>query len=188
VYGGGGGGATTVATFLYDFVELFNKSLTDCSIANWSVQYGAATNVNWSVLTPHVLASSSPVTIPAGHYYLLEESASSTGQALPTPDDIGTLNLAATAGKLALLSTSTSLGGVSSTAVLTHPNLIDFVGFGATANTYEGSGPTPAPSTTASVQRNGNGCTDTDNNVADLAVSVGVPVARNSATAANLCP
>src|SRR5205814_578464 len=64
-------------------------------------------------------------------------------------------------------------------------SIIDFVGFGTTANCFEGAGPTPAPSNTTAVLRGSGGCTETDNNSTDFAT--GAPNPRNSATAANPC-
>ena len=45
---------------------------------------------------------------------------------------------------------------------------MDLVGYGTTANFFEGGGPAPAPSNTTSVQRGAAGCTDTDQNAADF--------------------
>jgi hypothetical protein len=58
--------------------------------------------------------------------------------------------------------------------------VVDFVGFGSTANGFEGTGPTPAPSNTTAVLRAADGCTDNNNNSADFAA--GAPNPRNSAT------
>ena len=40
VYGGGGNAG---ADYRNDFIELFNRSAPDVSVAGWSVQYAAAT-------------------------------------------------------------------------------------------------------------------------------------------------
>jgi len=62
---------------------------------------------------------------------------------------------------------------------------MDLVGFGSTATMFEGSAPTPAPSTTTAVFRNSNGCTDTDQNSADF--TAGAPAPRNTATTLSPC-
>src|SRR5690606_11303716 len=56
--------------------------------------------------------------------------------------------------------------------------IVDFVGYGATANCFEGTGPTPAPSNTTAVLRLDNGNQDTDDNAADF--EAGAPNPRNS--------
>ncbi len=57
---------------------------------------------------------------------------------------------------------------------------VDLVGFGTTANGFEGTGPAPAPSNTTADMRNNNGSTDTDNNAQDFSAGPAAP--RNSAT------
>ncbi|MFZ2361492.1 MAG: ExeM/NucH family extracellular endonuclease, partial [Anaerolineae bacterium] len=89
--------------------------------------------------------------------------------------------MSGTAGKVALVNTTAAQTGTCPTG----SQIIDFVGFGTTANCYEGSGPTPAPSNTNSVKRAGNGCTDTDNNAADF--SADAPTPRNTASPTNSC-
>ena len=79
------------------------------------------------------------------------------GAALPTPDAIGTTDLSATAGKVALVSSFVPLTG----ACPTGPKVVDLVGYGAAANCFEGAGPTPSPSNTLSATRKLAGCTDT---------------------------
>ncbi len=178
VYGGGG---NTGAPYRSDFVELFNAGAQSVNIAGWSVQYAAATSTTaaWTVTN---LPS---VNIAPGQYYLVKQAdgANAAATALPTPDTTGTTAMSGTAGKVALLSTTTALA-------LSNPsgnaNLIDLVGYGATANGFEGTGPTPAPSNTTSVLRAANGCTDANINSSDFAT--GAPTPRNTATALNVCP
>ena len=50
----------------------------------------------------------------------------------------------------------------------TSAGVVDFVGYGVTANDYEGSGPAPAPSATAADVRNGSGRLNTNDNAADF--------------------
>jgi predicted extracellular nuclease len=173
VYGGGGGsGATT--TYKNDYIELFNSGTSAVTLTGYSVQYGSATGTaGWSV---HSLPT---MTIQAGGYLLLQEGTAGTaGATLPTADATGGLNLSATAGKVALVSSTTALNGACPTT-----NVVDQVGFG-TANCSE-TAPTAALSITTAALRNTNGCTDTGNNSTDFTVTT--PAPRNSATAANPC-
>lgn len=170
VYGGGGNSG---ATYTNDFIELFNRGTEAVNVTGWSVQYASAAGTSWQVTT---LSG----TIPAGGYYLVQEGAGTGGTTpLPTPDASGSINMSGTAGKVALVNNNTALTGSCPGAV------IDFVGFGTTANCFEGTGPTPAPSNTLAVLRTSNGCTDNNTNALDFAT--GAPNPRNSASPLQSC-
>ena len=104
------------------------------------------------------------------------------GAALPTPDNIASPNIsmAAGAGKVALVNGTTAI------TVCNAANIIDFVGYGTTANCFEGSGPTGTISATLAAFRNNNGCTDTNDNTADF-TTTNTPAPRNGATTAITC-
>jgi hypothetical protein len=173
VYGGGG---NLGATYTHDFIELFNLGSTSVDITGWSVQYASATGSTWAV------TNLTSVTLAPGQYYLIQEAQGGGGTTpLPTPDAIGTIPMSGTAGKVALVNNTTALTGTCPTGA----NILDFVGFGTTANCYEGSGPTPAPSNTLAVLRVSNGCTDTNNNATDFAT--GTPDPRNTSSPLNSC-
>jgi hypothetical protein len=177
VYGGGGNGG---ALYTNDFIELFNPTGSVVSVTNWSVQYASAGGSTWQV---SVLTGT--VTIQAGQYYLIREANGAGGsQPLPTPDSLGSISMSATAGKVALVNNSAAL----SCGSICHgdPSVVDYVGYGTTANDYEGSGPAPAPGNNTSDVRAGGGCTDTDSNNADFA-TVTPPTPRNSASPLNIC-
>jgi len=123
-------------------------------------------------------------SIAPGKYYLVQEVAGAGGTTnLPTPDATGTINLAATAGKVALVSSTTALSGACPTA-----NVVDEVGYGSTATCFEGTSPAPAPSSNnlQSALRNNAGCANTDQNASDFTAATANP--RNTSTAANQCP
>lgn len=173
VYGGGG---NTGATYKNDFIELFNPTNSTIDVTGWSVQYASSTGTSWSA----TLLSGS---IAPGHYYLIQGAAGTGGTTnLPTPDAIGTLNLSGTAGKVALLNTTTV---ITSGTSCPSTNVIDFVGFGSATNCSETS-PTANLSNTTSAIRNNNGCTDTENNLSDF-TTTGAPNPRNSASPTNIC-
>jgi hypothetical protein len=169
VYGGGG---NTGAPFTNDFVELFNKGNAPVDITGWSVQYASATGSTWGV-------TALTGTIPAGGYYLVQLAGGANGVALPTPDATGTSNMSGTNGKVALSSTATQLTGTCPTG------LVDFVGFGGTANCFEGAGATAVLSNSTAAIRQSGGCTDTNVNSADF--FTGTPTPRNSASPTNVC-
>jgi uncharacterized protein YjdB len=177
IYGAGGNAG---ATYQNDFIEIFNRGTTTVNLSGWSVQYVSATGTGtWSV-------TNLSGTIQPGQYYLVQESSGgAVGSPLPTPDATGTIVMAATAGKVALLNTTTALaGGCPSSA-----NIFDLVGYGTTASCFEGSGPAPAPSATNADIRGGiagSGCTDTNNNATDF---VAAPVSpHNTSSPTHSCP
>ncbi|MBI9008566.1 MAG: InlB B-repeat-containing protein [Tenericutes bacterium] len=154
VYGGGGNSGSY---YKNDYIVLYNSSGSAIDLTGYSVQYASSSGTSWSVTT---LSGS----IGAGEYYLIQENAGSGGTAdLPTPDAIGSISMAGTGGKVALVSSTTPLSGSDPSG---DASVIDFVGYGS-ANAYEGTGSTPAPSNTKSVQR--TSFIDTNDNSADFA-------------------
>ncbi len=191
IYGGGG---LTNATRTHDFVEIFNRGTTTINFAvtPYSIQYaGAASNFGGATSTSLTPINSG--TIAPGQYFLVQEaSGGAVGAALPTPDATGSINLAATAGKVALVAGTTALSAVTCPGddgiAPFNPNnstIADFVGYGTTAVCYEGSGPAPAPSNTTADFRKAGGCTDTNDNAADFLVFA--PNPRNSSSPLNNC-
>jgi predicted extracellular nuclease len=173
VYGGGGNAGST---YKNDFIELFNRGGAPVNVTGWSVQYASSAGTTWQV------TNLTGVSIAPGQYYLVQEALGAGGTTnLPTPDATGTIAMSATAGKIALLSSTTALSG----ACPTGGSIVDFVGFGVAANCFEGTGPTPAPSNTTAVLRAANGCTETDQNATDFAS--GPPNPRNTGASFNVC-
>jgi hypothetical protein len=173
VYGGGGNNG---ATYKNDFIELFNRSGAAVTLGNWSVQYASATGTSWAI------TNVGNITLEAGQYYLVQASAGAGGTTdLPAVDAPGGLTMSATAGKVALVSNRTALSGTNPAGA----NVLDVVGFGTTANYYEGSGPTGAPANATAVLRKEGGCLDSDANNTDFAV--GAPTPRNTGSTRNVC-
>ncbi|HSE32518.1 MAG TPA: lamin tail domain-containing protein [Pyrinomonadaceae bacterium] len=172
IFGGGGNSGTPLRN---DFIEIFNNGQTTLNLTGWSVQYASATASTWSVTAlPNV-------SVGPGQYLLIQEaSGGANGATLPAPDVSGTINLAATAGKVALVNSTTTLSGSCPSGT----SIIDFVGYGTTANCFRGA-PAPAPSNATAVVRKANSCSDTQNNSSDFAVSA--PNPRNSFSPTNQC-
>ncbi|HEV7573012.1 MAG TPA: DNA/RNA non-specific endonuclease [Thermoanaerobaculia bacterium] len=175
VYGGGGNGGATLKN---DFFELFNRGSQTVNLSGWYVHYSSAAQTTaWNSppaagTTPTALSG----TIAPGHYYLIQESAGAGGTVdLPAADATGTLALGAGAGKVALASVATI-----SVPCPTDPSIADLVGYGPTANCFEGAAPTAAPGNNTAVIRANNGCTDTNNNGSDFTVTASTPIPRNS--------
>ena len=165
-----GGGGNSGAPLRNDFIEIFNSGTAPVSLAGWSVQYASATASTWSV-TP--LTS---VTLLPGQYYLVQEaSGGSNGVTLPAPDATGTIAMAAGSGKVALVRNSKALSG----ACPNDPNIVDFVGYGSTANCFTGTAPAPAASNTNAILRAANGCA--------IGFATGPPNPRNTMSATKIC-
>src|ERR1051325_9644669 len=171
IYGGGGNSGATIKN---DFIELINHTGAPINLSGWSVQYAGATGSSWQV-TPLT------GTLAAGQYLLVQEGAGVGGTVNLVPDVTGTIAMSATAGKVALVNTTSAL----TDACPSDPSIIDFVGFGGTASCFEGSGPTAAPSNTTAVLRAGDGCTDTNDNSDDF--DTGTPNPRNTSSPVNNC-
>ncbi|MBX2928195.1 MAG: lamin tail domain-containing protein [Saprospiraceae bacterium] len=183
VYGGGGN------TYTHDYVELYNGGSTAVSLNGLSIQYTSATGTGNFGSSTILLTELPNVMIQPGRYFLIQQAAGSATTPLPTPDHIDPtpINLSATAGKVALVNSTTSLG-CNGSSTLCNPTqlalIIDLVGYG-TANFFEGTGPAPTPSNTTAILRTGNGCTDNNNNSSDFVT--GTPNPRNSASPVNNC-
>lgn len=166
-----GGGGNSGALWRNDFVELYNRGTAGVSLSGWSVQYASVTGSSWQ----RTILSGS---IGAGQRFLIRQASSGgAGQVLPTPDATGTINLSASAGKVALRTTTTLLS--CSTGCATQSGVRDFVGYGSNATSYEGAAPAPGLSNTTSATRAGGGATDTDNNGVDFTAVA--PSPQNSA-------
>lgn len=168
-----GGGGNSGATYTHDFIELFNSTNAAVNLQGWSVQYASSTGTSWQVTE---LTGS----IPANSYYLIQEAQGAGGTTpLPTPDATGTIPMGGTNFKVALVSSTTPLTGACPTE-----GVVDFIGT-ATANCYEGTTPAPAASNITSVQRESNGCQDTDQNGDDFIADA--PIPRNTASPTHAC-
>ena len=161
VYGGGGNSG---APYTHDFVELFNRSNTAVTLTGWQIKVASATGTFGTGVSINA-------SITAGGYFLIQLSGGSTGQTLPQPDQTGTLLLSATAGKVILVDENDST--------------IDLIGFGSSANQYEGTGPATSLDNTKAAIRLSNGCTDSDNNNTDFQAAS--PSPRNSSSALQPC-
>jgi hypothetical protein len=172
IYAGGGNAG---ATYANDYVELVNRSGSSVSLAGWTVQYASAASTSWQVVA---LSG----TVRAGGYYLVKLASGGTvGAALPAADATGTVNLAASGGKVALVRDATALTCATCDAVA---SIEDFVGWG-TASDFEGAAAADAPSNTTALLRAGAGCTDSNANASDFAL--GDPAPRTSASPAATC-
>jgi uncharacterized protein len=188
VYGAGGNSGAVLQN---DYVELFNRGSVDAPLGGLSIQYASATGTgafgaNTAAITP--LSG----TLAPGRYLLVREAGGAAGGPVGTDiDDSTPIAMAAGAGKVALVSSTSSLGcngGSTPCNAAQLAQILDLVGYGtgaSGANFFEGSGPAPTISGTLADFRAGAGCTDTDSNAADF--STAAPAPRSLATAAHPC-
>jgi predicted extracellular nuclease len=170
-----GGGGNSGAPLRNDFIEIFNAGDTPVNLAGWSVQYAGATATTWS------MTSLTSIVLSPGQYYLVQQAGGSNGATLPNPDATGAIAMAAGAGKVALVKSTTILTGSCPNSA----NIVDLVGYGSTASCFRGATPAPAASNTNAATRKTNGCTDTRNNSTDFALAP--PSPRNKDAPFNSC-
>jgi DNA/RNA endonuclease G (NUC1) len=171
IYGGGGNSG---ATWTHDFVELFNPGDAPVSVGGWVVGYASATGSTWNRAT-----LPEGTVIQPGRYFLIQMAAGSGGTTpLPTPDLIGSANMAAGHGKVVLSRTDAAVSGVCPAG----DAIVELVGFGSNSN----CGPaTPTLTNTTAALRQEGGCAYSANHSADFVA--GTPTPRNSAAAPRSC-
>jgi len=187
-------GGNPGSTFQNNFLEVFNRTTNVVDISGWRFYITDATGTFNQAIS---FVSSRGIGIGAGHYLLIQFGPpSANGAPLPAPDfivssdpiivpgfpPIPPVNLSPS-GKIFLTPPGTNLFG--STCPLPNAEIVDFVGYGSTANCFEGGGSAPTLSSTTAALRIVNGCGDTDNNNGDFLADV--PTPRNSGTAPNFC-
>lgn len=168
VYGGGG---NTNATYTNDFIELYNYGNTAFTLTGYSVFYAPATGAAFTGST--ALTGS----IAPGQYYLVSEaSGGAVGAALPTANASGNINLAAGAGKVAIALSTTALTAITPGGA----GVLDYVGYGTTANAFTGTGPAPGGSNTTSTNKVDVTVADTNNASPAFAAGAPTPVPEPS--------
>ena len=174
----------TTSAYNQDYVELFNRGSSPASLDGLSVQYASATGTG-----NFQLAATLPnVSLGAGQHFLVGLAATAGGTSLPAPDAIGGTNISGSAGKVILADSTGALACNGSSTPCSSEQLaliLDLVGYGGTANFYEGSGPAAAPSATNATFRAANGCTDGNDNSADFAAAAAAP--RTTASPSTPC-
>ncbi len=174
------------------FVELLNAGGASVDLSTFSLHFASATGTTWTRL-------GLTGTIPARSYYLarlVNPSSSSTANPLPLPDSVSaTITLGTTSGKLGLIQGSSTAAATGQCCVPpAGSTLVDFVGYGTTADAREAGGApcspagttannAPAPTTALGLFRIGCGATDTNFNNTDWVT--GAPNPRNSGATSN---
>jgi hypothetical protein len=173
-------GGNPGSTYQNNYLEFFNRTNNPIDFDGWRVYIASATGTFDVVIS---FVSSRQIFI-GGHQYLLIRFGpdSANGAAVPADINVPSVNLPPS-GKIFLTMLNVNASG--GTCPLPNPDIVDFVGYGATANCFEGSGPTGTTSNTTAAVRKAGGCTDSDNNAADFDISA--PSPRNSTAPQNFC-
>ncbi|MDU4408116.1 MAG: lamin tail domain-containing protein, partial [Corynebacterium sp.] len=152
VYGGGGNKG---AAFTHDFIELYNPTDAPIDLSGYTVEYFSASgNTGGKVVLSGTIA-------PHGYYLVQGAAGNGAGDALPTPDAEGNLNMSGSKGSVQLADATGSP--------------IDAIGYGA-ASLKEGTA-AAGLSNAKSASRDAEG-TDTDDNAADF--TSGAPTPTNT--------
>jgi predicted extracellular nuclease len=187
VYGGGGNSG---ATYTHDYIEIFNRGSGPVALSGYSLQYASATGTgNFGANSGQLTELPGGVLLPGQRWLVQEATGGASGSALPSPDlvDSTPINMSGSAGKVALVTGTASLGcngGSTPCDAAALARIVDLVGYG-NANFFEGAGAAPTLSNTTAAFRAAGGCTDTDNNNADFSASAASP--RNSMTPLQFC-
>lgn len=166
-------GGSANQPFQNKFVELYNPTNADVSLAGWSIQYRSASSTGAST---GVGALSG--TIKSGGYYLISlNSNGGTGAALPAADATFSIAPSGTNGSLFLAKTAGAINpGTGS--ITGNAQVADYVGYGSSVNyetaaaVYPGDNAVPG-----SIVR--TGFKDTDDNSKDFSFA-STPTPQNS--------
>jgi 5'-nucleotidase len=171
VYGGGGNAGST---YRNDFVELYNPTDAAISLSGKSLQYRSANPTDSTPVLSNVVALTG--TVPAHGHWLLQAAPGTGGTTgLPKPDQTsGAPAISGTGGQVFLANRTDAFN--PGTGPIAHDDVIDFVGWGGSTTSYEGTAPAAATTNPTAVARAAAG-TDTDSNSADFTVGAPTPKA-----------
>jgi hypothetical protein len=181
----GGGNPTSI--YKNNYLELFNRSNNPVDISNQPFHITSETG-QFNIGLVFIGGSTGIVIPPGGYFLIVFETTGTSGGALPffnlfVPHFSPFTIALSPSGKVAFSQQGgPNLGG--SCPVLA-PSIVDFVGYGTTANCFEGTGPTANLSETTAAIRKNSGCADANNNANDFFVST--PNPRNSSWPKHLC-
>lgn len=186
-------GGNSGSTYQNNYLELFNRTDNPIDFGGWRIY---ATSSNGTFDQAIAFVSSRGLSI-GGHQYLLIRLGPESPNGATVPADIEGPTVAPSPPPgvppfpLFNLSPSGKVfitpPGVDAFGNTCPPNaqIVDYVGYGATASCFEGSGPAGTTSNTSADLRKSGGCTDSDSNAADFDVTA--PSPRNSTAPQNFC-
>ncbi len=178
VYGGGGNSGSG---YNGDFAEIFNRSGAPVDLTGWSFQSARVTDQGFDSR----IALLGGIINPGEYRLIVTNQLSPTGAVLPPADftPATAFGMESSFGRVVLVS-STVLVGTD----YDRPDVVDLVGYGQLAQSFEGVAPTAALSNTLVAVRKSDGCQDTNQNAIDFDVVLALQLPRNSSTLAAICP
>ncbi|HEY6229959.1 MAG TPA: lamin tail domain-containing protein [Pyrinomonadaceae bacterium] len=179
-------GGNPGSTYQNNYLEFFNRTDSTIDFSGWQIYLANDTgtfNVAFS------FSSSQGIPI-AAHKYLLIKLGPDSSNGAPVPWDFFVPQITGfpspnlfPSGKVFFSKPNSNV--FAGTCPLPNSQVVDFVGYGATANCFEGTGPAPTTTNTKADVRKLGGCTDTDNNANDFVADQ--PNPHNRFSAANNC-
>jgi uncharacterized protein len=165
VFGGGGGNN---AYYANDFVVVFNAASSPQSLNGLSLQYatdnGAISASNVTVLPD--------ISLQPGQHFLLAAQNAGAGKQMPlvpSPDLTVSSVIEGDSGTVFLVDNTTSLTSATSASIIDEVGFGNGTGDGTKATDFLGS-PIPDLSQTTGAVRDGNGCTNTNDNASDFSI------------------
>lgn len=186
-------GGNTGSTYQKNYLEIFNRTNNTIDFSGWRIYIATDTgNFNLSF----AFSSSQGIPIAAHKYLLIALGRESTNGATVPADLFGPStdiiipglppvpppNIYSS-GKVFLTPPNTDV--IGTTCPLPNDAIVDFVGYGTTANCFEGTGPAPTTANATADVRRTVGCTDTNNNQNDFVANEASP--HNRFSEANNC-
>jgi hypothetical protein len=175
-------GGEAGATFQNDYVELFNRGMTDVDISGWSLNIanfsGVPPNIQISSSSIRLFSSTGIIMTPGSHFLIKFGGSGTNGQPIPTSDiNLNPVPISDTGGQIVLVAKDKTLPfGYCPAAPDLTGVVVDYVGYGI-AICYEGT-VTLAPPPDKALLRVGNGCTDNNDNLADFSFATPTPRTR----------
>lgn len=184
IYSGGAGGS---ATYLRDYVELFNFSGSAVDVSGWALEYASATGTWGGSGGTNYYVFPAGTVIQACGYLLIETgSAGTVGTTLPVTPDLSSpttvLSLSNTSGNVGLF---TAIASNVACGSVPPGTIVDKVSYG-TGNCPEGTALASPPTQASVMVRNNGGIDDTDANSVDFTIqTTATALPRNSASPRN---
>ncbi len=166
-----GGGGNSGAPYANDFVELANPTGAPIDLEGLALEYRSAAGGSGGVVELEGQVA------PGGRFLVqLAAGSNAAADALPEPDQTGSINMSASNGRVFLFESGSGFDSAAAGDRAGSEGLVDMVGFG-TAASFEGQA-AQALSNMTSAQRD-DAALDTDDNGADFAA--GAPTPTNAA-------
>ena len=178
-------GGEAGATFQNDYIELFNRGQSNVDINGWSLSIS-----NFAGVPPNIQISSTGIKLfnpagivitPGSHFLIKFGGNGSNGEPINISDiNLNPVPISDSGAQIALLDKDKTLPfGYCPAAPDLTGSVVDYVGYG-TAICYEGH-VTLAPPPDKALLRVGDGCSDTEDNLADFSFATPSPRSRQSA-------